>query len=114
MKNSNDTIGNRTRDLPACSTVPQPTAPLHTPPSLVTENLSGRNQKCQELFVCERKIQQMQQYGDIYSQHSSSGLSKTVPAASGTGHTTCTCTATPLLHGVVWTSCTSTSPDQTT
>ena len=26
MKNSNDTIGNRTRDLPACSTVPQPTA----------------------------------------------------------------------------------------
>jgi hypothetical protein len=27
MKNSNDLIGNRTRDHPACSTVPQPTAP---------------------------------------------------------------------------------------
>jgi len=27
MKNSNDIIGNRTRDLPACSAVPQPTAP---------------------------------------------------------------------------------------
>jgi hypothetical protein len=27
MKNSNDTIGNRTRDLPACSAVPQPTVP---------------------------------------------------------------------------------------
>jgi hypothetical protein len=27
MKNSNDTIGNRTRDLPACSEVPQPIAP---------------------------------------------------------------------------------------
>ena len=27
MKNSNATIGNRTRDLPACSAVPQPTAP---------------------------------------------------------------------------------------
>ena len=27
MKNSNDTIGGRTRDLPACSAVPQPTAP---------------------------------------------------------------------------------------
>jgi hypothetical protein len=27
MKNLNDTIGNRTCDLPACSTVPQPTAP---------------------------------------------------------------------------------------
>jgi len=28
MKNSNDTIGNRKRDLTACSAVPQPTAPL--------------------------------------------------------------------------------------
>ena len=27
MKNSTDTIGNRTRDLPACSAVPPPTAP---------------------------------------------------------------------------------------
>jgi hypothetical protein len=27
MKNSNDTIGNRTRDLPVLSAVPQPTAP---------------------------------------------------------------------------------------
>jgi len=27
MKNSNDTIGNRTRDLPVCSAVLQPTAP---------------------------------------------------------------------------------------
>ena len=26
MKNSNDTIGNQTCDLPACSAVPQPTA----------------------------------------------------------------------------------------
>jgi hypothetical protein len=30
-KKSNDTIGNWTRDLPACSTVPQPTAPPHAP-----------------------------------------------------------------------------------
>ena len=27
MKNSNDPIGNRTRDLPACNAVPQPTEP---------------------------------------------------------------------------------------
>ena len=27
IKNSNDTIGNRTRYLPSCSAVPQPTAP---------------------------------------------------------------------------------------
>jgi len=39
------------------------------------------------------------------SQHPSSGVSKTVPAASGIGHTTCT--ATPLLCGLVWISCTS-------
>jgi hypothetical protein len=31
MKNSNGTIGNRTRDLPVCSTVPQPTAPPSKP-----------------------------------------------------------------------------------
>ena len=44
MKNSNDTIGNRTRDLLACSAVPQPTAPLRTPPSAwyhsVTQDVS--------------------------------------------------------------------------
>jgi len=32
MKNANDTIGNRTRDLPACSEVPQLTAPSSAPP----------------------------------------------------------------------------------
>ena len=31
MKNSSDTVGNRTRDLPACSPVPQPTAPPCAP-----------------------------------------------------------------------------------
>ena len=30
-KNSNDTIGNRTRDLPACRAVPQPTGPQRAP-----------------------------------------------------------------------------------
>ena len=30
MKNSNNTIGNQTHDLPACSAVPQQTVPLHT------------------------------------------------------------------------------------
>ena len=30
MKNSSDTIGNQTRGLPACSAVPQPTAPPRT------------------------------------------------------------------------------------
>jgi hypothetical protein len=31
MKNSNDVIGIRTRDLPACNTVPQPTVPPRAP-----------------------------------------------------------------------------------
>jgi len=31
MKNSSDTIGNRTRELPICSAVPQPTAPPRAP-----------------------------------------------------------------------------------
>jgi hypothetical protein len=31
MKSSNDTIGNRTRDLSVCSVVPQPTVPPCTP-----------------------------------------------------------------------------------
>ena len=35
MKNSNDTIGNRTRDLPACSAVRQLTASPRAPHSTV-------------------------------------------------------------------------------
>jgi hypothetical protein len=42
MKNSNDTLGNRTRALPVCSAVPQPTAPPLAPhenvPSYLTAN----------------------------------------------------------------------------
>ena len=36
MKNSSDTIGNRTRDLPACNAVPQPTALPRTPVTAVS------------------------------------------------------------------------------
>jgi len=31
IKNSDDAIGNRIRDLPVCSAVPQPTAPPRVP-----------------------------------------------------------------------------------
>ena len=34
MKNSNDTIGNRTRNLPACMAVPQPRAPPEACPAV--------------------------------------------------------------------------------
>jgi hypothetical protein len=40
MKNSNETIGNRTRHLPACSAVPQPTVP---PDGSVVSIYSGTN-----------------------------------------------------------------------
>ena len=41
MKNSGDTIGNRTCDLPACSAVPQPTALPRVPLRRVPENKSS-------------------------------------------------------------------------
>jgi hypothetical protein len=31
IKNSNETIGNQTRNIPVCSAVPQPTVPPRTP-----------------------------------------------------------------------------------
>jgi hypothetical protein len=40
-KKSSDTIGNRTRDLPACSAVPQPTAPPRAP--VTSGTISNRN-----------------------------------------------------------------------
>jgi len=39
MKNSNDTIGNRTRDLLACSAVPQPTALQRAPFTVCVQNI---------------------------------------------------------------------------
>ena len=41
MKNSNDTIGNQTRDLPTCSAVPQPTALPRAPVVCVDEVIMG-------------------------------------------------------------------------
>ena len=55
MKNSNDTIGNRTRDLPACNTVPQPTArsptPYPTVPSLYFPYCMYRLTSCLEFRI---------------------------------------------------------------
>ena len=42
MKNSSDTIGNRTRDIPACSAVPQPAAPPRAPYIAGRTNLNER------------------------------------------------------------------------
>ena len=52
VKYSNDVIGNRTRDLPACSAVLQPTAPPHTPIMIRIALLNS------EVFrVCNIKMQ---------------------------------------------------------
>jgi len=53
MKDSNDTIGNQTRDLPACSTVPQLTAPRLT-------RLEGGKRK--DICNTDNKPNSMQHY----------------------------------------------------
>jgi hypothetical protein len=52
MKNSNDTIGNRTHDLPVCMAVPQPTAPPQW--ALLVDNcavLAVKLKKIDAMFV---------------------------------------------------------------
>ena len=41
MKKSNDNIGNRTRDLPVCSAVPQSSAPPRVLQEVVGEQILG-------------------------------------------------------------------------
>jgi hypothetical protein len=49
MKNSNDTIGNGNHDLPACSAVPQPTAPSRAPVCFVLYDSQYRKYCVNEL-----------------------------------------------------------------
>ena len=51
MKNSNDTIGNRTRDLLACTTVPQPTAPPRVA-ILSAPFVHGASRFSRRSFIC--------------------------------------------------------------
>ena len=63
MKNSTDTIGNRTRDLPVCSAVPQTTALPRAPNincmkdipmtyvSLIMNDMTGSEKKKQEALL---------------------------------------------------------------
>ena len=52
MKNSSDTIGNRTRDLPACSAVPQPTALPRAPIYIYIYILKPAQELRLILFLC--------------------------------------------------------------
>ena len=56
------------------------------------------NKKPTDATLCRYLFTAKLLYMFRVSQHPSSGVLKTVPAASGTGHTTCT--ATPLLRGL--------------
>jgi len=60
MKNSNDTIGNRTRNLPTSSAVPQPTAPPLAPDTIGTESNS------EQLYIPElRRFNKLDHLSDL-------------------------------------------------
>ena len=50
MKNSSDINGNRTRDLPACSAVPLPTAPPRAPCEIDSAASSGDQEKLEAIL----------------------------------------------------------------
>jgi chemotaxis signal transduction protein len=66
MKNSSDTIGNRTRDVPACRAVPQPTAP---PRALGVPDLRGT------LYNCHWALGVSDLHGTLYNCHWALGVS---------------------------------------
>jgi len=55
IKNSSDTIGKRTRNLPACGAVPQPAGPMRATQEAVGEQMLGhRLLKCNSAFYSGR------------------------------------------------------------
>jgi len=60
MKNSKDPIGNRTRDLPACSTMPQPTAPPAACPLHYTEMNILSYYVCYENYCSKSHVQSIE------------------------------------------------------
>jgi hypothetical protein len=76
MKNSNDTIGNRTRDLPACSAVTQPTAPPAARPLQYEVNKSIRSCRCSEYPAHLQARSKVRIQTDIYCQLKKNNLEK--------------------------------------
>ena len=68
MKNSIDTIGNRNRDLPACSAVPEPTAPPAACPDGSVRNRNFRLKAGFQLFPGS-VWQVLLYYGDQVTKH---------------------------------------------
>jgi hypothetical protein len=74
MKNSIDTIGNRTRDVPVCSPVPQPTAPPAACPKMDYSSINNRvlgrifRPKWDKLTEDWRKLHN-EELNDLYSSN---------------------------------------------
>ena len=59
MKNFNDTIGNRTRDLPTCNAVPRPTAPPQDKCSVFSDKHNGMASAQTVTLVSTRKVHEL-------------------------------------------------------
>ena len=76
MKNSSDTIGNRTRDLPTCSTVPQPTALRRCVVYFICGDDEYNSQSCQCRIACYTTVKEL--HGTIQFNRNTNRLSKCV------------------------------------
>ena len=85
---------------------------MHIILTLVFNTTNNVNKNPTDATVCRYLFTAKLLYMFRVSQHPSSGVLKTVLAASGTSHTTCT--ATPLQRGLIGTQLAQTSPDKTT
>jgi CDP-glycerol glycerophosphotransferase (TagB/SpsB family) len=63
LKNSNDTIGNRTRDLPICSVVP---SPLRQRAPLYSQNKAFNSDKSENLWMGKQILFQSKEYKEKY------------------------------------------------
>jgi len=68
-KNSNDTVENRTRDLPACSSVPQPTVPHPSPHKYTLLNLHLPALSMVWTFVTHTSYPQYLDYTTANTEH---------------------------------------------
>jgi hypothetical protein len=99
VKNSSDTIGNRTRDVPVCSAVPQPTAPPRHPVCIVLQLNAAKGLPFSEImdFVC-RHMTEYFGWGTGPSQylylHRLTQSQAYIPASSGIR------TRDPSVHAV--------------
>jgi hypothetical protein len=79
MENSNDTIGNRTRDLPSCSAMPQPAAYLSKYLNVVYNNNNNNKNKNNNIFP---SISKFSSHGTSTCHSENRGLSSFITVYS--------------------------------